>query len=76
MEKQERAQQYAGQVFAFLDKAEGSDDYASRIDGLMLAIYSLALAHSDRDVPNAIRLLHDLVDELGRGITYTPRYDA
>ncbi len=77
MENQELAREYASQVFEFLNAAEGSDDYASRIDGLMLAIYSLALAHTERDVARATKMLHDVVDELGRVIAYKPdRYDA
>ena len=62
------AHYYAEHLASFLSDAHGETDYAARVDGLMLLLYSMAMAHTAQDGAAARRLLHRAIDGLGNTI--------
>ena len=75
MESPANARYYAEHLASFLADAGGESDYAARVDGLMLLLYSMAMAHTAQDGAAARRLLHRAIDGLGNTIR-KPANDA
>jgi hypothetical protein len=69
MERAANAHHYAEHLASFLSDANTESDYAARVDGLMLLLYSMAMAHTSQDSTAARQLLHRVIDGLGDKIS-------
>ena len=69
MENAADARAYAEHLASFLSDAESESDYAARVDGLMLLLYSMAMAHTAQNGTAARQLLHRVIDGLGDKIS-------
>ena len=68
MDETVNAKHYAEQLATFLSEANSETDYVARVDGLMLLLYSIAMARTSQDSGAARQLLHQAIDSFSKAV--------